>query len=103
MESALTFLICCCSVISPVQLIVQVNSQVFVGCHHLNVCSLDVHLCARMSVPAEIHQQLFGLAAIELEVVLLAPVYKVLNKFSVSSFIPVPDEANSGSVIRELL
>ena len=77
MECALTFLLCCCSVITSVQFIVQLNSQVLVRCHHLNVCSLDVHLCARLSVPAEIHHQLFGLPGVELEVVLLASVYKV--------------------------
>ena len=38
MESALTFLICCCSVISLVQFIVQVNSQALERCHHPNVC-----------------------------------------------------------------
>ena len=75
-ESALTFLICCCSVISPVQLIVPVNSQVLVRCHHPNVCSQDVHLCAGLFVPVEIHHRLFGLPGTELEVVLLAPVYK---------------------------
>ena len=59
--SALTFLVCSCNVISPVQFIVQVNTQILVRCHHLNVHSLDVHLCAGLSVPVEIHHQLFGL------------------------------------------
>ena len=54
-------------------------------------------------VPAEIHHQLFGGPAIELEVVLLAPVHKVLNKFSVGSIVPVPDEADDSRVIRERL
>ena len=103
MESALTFLVCSCSVISPVQFIVQVNSQVLVRCHHLNVRSQDVHLCAELFVPAEIHRQLFGLPSVELEVVPLATVHKVLNKFSVGSVIPVPDEASDSRVVRELL
>ena len=47
--------------------------------------------------------QLFGLPGIELEVVPLAPVHRVLNKFSVGSFIPVPDEADDSRVVRELL
>ena len=34
MESALTFLVCSCSLISPFQVIVHVNSQVLVRCHH---------------------------------------------------------------------
>ena len=73
--------------ISPVQFIVQVNSLVLVRCHHLNVCSQDVHLCAELFVPAEIHHQLFGLPGVKLEVVRLALVYKVLNKFSVGSVV----------------
>ena len=39
----------------------------------------------------------------DLEVVPLAPVYKLLNKFYVGSVIPVPDEANDSRVVRELL
>ena len=46
-------------------------------------------------VPAELHQQVFGLPCVE--VVLLAPVHKVLNKFPV-----VPDEADDSRVVREL-
>ena len=88
--------------ISPVQFIVQVNSQILVRCHHLNVCSQDVHLCAGLFVSAEIHHQLFGLPGVELEVVPLAPVYKVLNKFSVGSVVLVPDEADNSRVVREL-
>ena len=79
------------------------NSQVLVRCHHLNVCSLDVHLCAGLSVPAEIHQQLFGLPSVELEVVPLVPVYKVLNKLSVGSVVLILDEADDSRDIRELL
>ena len=55
-QYALTFLTGCCSVISPIQFIFQVSSQVQVlvdvWCHHLNVHSPDVHLCAGLSVPA---------------------------------------------------
>ena len=76
MESALTFLVCYCSMISLVQFIVHVNSQVLVRCRHLNLRFLDVHLCAGLSVPAEIHHQLFSVPGVELEVVLLAPVYE---------------------------
>ena len=43
-------------------------------------------------MPVEIHHQLFGLLGVELEVVPLAPVYKVLNKFSVASVVLIPDE-----------
>ena len=43
-----------CSVISPVQFIVQVNSQVHVRCHHLNVLCLDGHLYAWLSVPSSL-------------------------------------------------
>ena len=46
-------------------------------------CSLDVHLCAELSVPAEIHQQLFGLPGVQLEVVLLAPIHKKRLKVDV--------------------
>ena len=49
MESALAIRIFCCSVISPVQFIIQVNSHEPVRCHHLNVRSLDVHLCVAFS------------------------------------------------------
>ena len=59
-------------------LVVEVNSQVLVRCRHLNVCSLDVHLCAGLVLPMEMHHQLFGLPGVELEVILLAPVNKVL-------------------------
>ena len=52
-------------------------------------------------MPAEIHHQLLGLPGIEPEMVLLAPVHKVLNKFSVGSVIP--DEADDSRVIREVL
>ena len=79
------------------------NSQVLVRCHHLNVCSQDVHLCAGLFVPVEIHHQLFGLPGVELEVVPPAPVHKVLNKFSVGSVVLVPDEADDSRVVRELL
>ena len=72
-------------------------------CNHLSVCVLDVHLCAGLSVPVEINHQLFGLPGVELEVVLLAPVYKVLNKFSVGSVVPVLDEADNHRVVREVL
>ena len=68
MESALLVLICCCSVIIPVQLIVHVNSQVLVRCHHFNVHSLHVRSCgisvagylqaARMSEPCGRSQHL---------------------------------------------
>ena len=54
-------------------------------------------------MPAEIHHQLFGLPGVKLEVVPLAPVHKVVNKFSVGSVVPVPDEADDSRVIRELL
>ena len=103
MESAITSLLCRCSVISPVQLIVQVTSQVLVRCHHLNVCSQDVHLYTGLSVPSQIHHQLFGLPGIQLEMVTLAPVHKVLNKFSVGSVVPVPDEADDSTVVSEPL
>ena len=89
--------------ISPIQFIVQVNSQVLVKCHHLDVSSQDVNMCAGLSVPTEIHHQLFGLSGVELEVILMAPVHKVLNKFSEGSVVPVPDEAEDSRVIRELL
>ena len=79
---------------SPVQFIVQVNSQVLLRCHHLSVCSQDVHLCAGLSVTVEIHHQLFGLPGIELEVIPMAPVHKVLNKFFIGAVVPVPDEAD---------
>ena len=69
MESALTCLIGSCSVISPVQFIVQVNSQELIRCHHFNVHSLDVHLCAGLSVPVKFHHQLFGLPSVALVVV----------------------------------
>ena len=45
----------------------------------------------------------FLLPCVELEVVLLVPVHKVLNRFSVGSVTPVPDEANDSRVISELL
>ena len=64
------------------------NSQVLVRCRLLNVCSLGVHLYARLFVPVEIHHQLFGLLSVELEVVPLAPVTKALNKFSVGFVVP---------------
>ena len=54
-------------------------------------------------MPAEIHHQLFGLPGIELEMVLLAPVHKILNEFSVGSVVPVPDETNDSRVVREFL
>ena len=44
--------------------IVQVNSQILLRCHHLNGRSMDVHLCAGLSVPVEIHCQFFGLPAL---------------------------------------
>ena len=85
---------------SPVQFIVQVNSQILVRCHHLNVCSQDVHLHVELFLPVEIHHQLFGLPGAELEVVPLAPVHKVLSKFSVGSVVPFPDEADESRVVR---
>ena len=58
MKSALTLLVCCCSVISPGQFIVHVNSQVLVRCHHLNVCSQYVCvqgcLCLRKSTTSSL-------------------------------------------------
>ena len=60
--------------------------------------SQDVHLCAGLSVPVEIHHQLFGPPGIELEVALQAPVHKILNKFSAGSVAPVPDEADDSRV-----
>ena len=100
-QSALTCLICCCSVIRPVQFIAQVNSQVLARCHNLNVRSLDVLLFAGLSVPAEILHKLSGVAGVELEVVQLAAVYKVLNELSVGSAVPVPDEAIDSRFVRE--
>ena len=38
-----------------------------------------------------------------LVLVLLAPVHKVLDEFSVGSIIPIPEEANDSRVIRELV
>ena len=81
MEFDLTFLIGCCSKISPVQFIVQV----LVKCHQLNVRSQDVHLCAGLSVPA----------------VPLAAVQDILNKFSVGSVVPVPDKVDNSRIISK--
>ena len=47
-----------------------------------------------------------GLTGVALEVVPLAPVYEVLDKFSVGSVgsvVPVPDEAGDSRVVRQLL
>lgn len=55
-----------------------------------------------MFPPAEIHPQLLGFSCIELEVILLASI-QVLGQFSVRPVISILDEANNGSVIRELL
>ena len=51
MESALTCVVCCCSVINPVQFIDHLNSQSLVRCHHLSVLSQTVHLCVGLFVP----------------------------------------------------
>ena len=59
--------------------------------------------CSPVALPVEIYHRLFGLLGVELEVVLLAPVCKVLNKFSVGFVAPIPDEVNNDRVIRELL
>ena len=59
--------------------------------------------CAGLSVPVEIHHQLFGLPGVELEVVPLAPVHKVLDEFSVGSVVPISDEADDSRVVREFL
>ena len=48
----------------------------------------ELHLRAGLSVPAEIYDQLTGLPGVEPEMVPLAPVYKVINKFSVGSVNP---------------
>lgn len=49
------------------------------------------------------HTQLFGIPGVDLEEVLLAPVYEVLKKFSVGSVVIVPDKADDSRVIREIL
>ena len=58
---------CCqeCSLHSKGPEVLQ--QQVTVRCHHLNVRSLDLHLRAGLSVPAEIHHRLFGLPSVELK------------------------------------
>ncbi|MEQ2215749.1 hypothetical protein XENOCAPTIV_005427 [Xenoophorus captivus] len=70
------------SVVTPVQFVVQANTQVRV--HYLNISSLDVHQrqCDG-SAPAQIHHQLLGLPCIDQEVVPVAPVHKVLCPLSV--------------------
>ena len=66
-QSALTFLVCSYSVISPIQFIVQVNYQVLVRCHHLIVCSLDVHLINKLSVGSQ-RAEMDNMKALEREV-----------------------------------
>ena len=65
-------------------------------------CLFPVCMCAGLSVPAEIHHQLFGLPGVELEVILLVAVHKALNKYFVGSVVPVPDEADDSRVIKNV-
>ena len=82
--------------ISPVQFIVQMNTQVLVGFHNLYVRSLDVHWCrGGVLAPSDVHHQL-GLSCVELEVVPLevvplAPEGEVLRQLPVLPVILVGD------------
>ena len=90
MESALTIFVCSCSVISPVQFVVHVNSQLLVRCHHFNVHSLDIHLCAGLSVPVEIHHLLNASKTKEPKScwwISAGTVHKVLKEFSIGSVV----------------
>lgn len=99
-QSALTLSIQGAGVYRPVQLVSEVNTQVLVRVHCLNVRTQDVHRCqGGVSSPAEIHHQLFGLPCIELEVVPLAPVSKVLYLSSILPVILIRDEADNSRVI----
>ena len=71
----------------------DVPKSIHTSDHDPVILSAATRLCAVLSVPVQIHHQLFGLPCIELEVIPLAPVHKVLNKFSVGSV--VLDEADS--------
>ena len=94
MDAGLTFLTGRCSVIGPVQFIVQVNSQVLVDVSvSIFVAWIFGCLCLRKSTTS------FGLPSSELESVLLAPVHKVHNKFSVGFVVPAPDEANDSRIV----
>ncbi|XP_010783531.1 uncharacterized protein [Notothenia coriiceps] len=69
-DSALSLLVQSSIIISPVQFIVQMNTQVFVRFQNLNVCSLDVHWCrGGVLAPSEIYHQLLGLRCVQLKVV----------------------------------
>ena len=59
------------SVVTPLRFIIQVNTQVLVTFHHLNI-----------------HHQLFGSPCMELEAVLLAPIHKALGPFPRYSLCP---------------
>ena len=87
-----------------VQFIIQVNSQVLVRCHHLNVCFQDVCTCMQGCLNLwKYTTSSLCLPCIKLEMVWLAPVFEVLNKFYVGSVVPIPDEADDSRVVRELL
>jgi len=91
-------------VVSPVQFVVQVNTQVLIRFYNLNVHSLDAHWYRRRAfTTAEVQHQLLGLTGVDVEAVPLAPFQKVLVQFSVFPVIVGKDEADDCRVIRELL
>lgn len=83
-------------VVSPVQFISQVKTQICISVQDLNVHSLDVCWCMwKISAAVEVHHQLLGFPIIDLEEVLLVLVNKVLGLFSVLTAVPISDEANN--------
>ncbi|MEQ2312768.1 hypothetical protein AMECASPLE_034629 [Ameca splendens] len=88
-------------VVRPVQFVIQMNPKAL---RDLNVHTVAVQWFQwRMFVPVEVYHHLFGFSNIYLEVVVLAPVHKVLSQFSILLVIPISDEPNNCRVVRELL
>lgn len=73
------------------------------GLHHLNVQTLEVHLCSLGCLPpVEDNDHLLCLNGVELEMVLLTPVDKVSDYSPVLSIVPLRYTPDDGCIIREL-
>ncbi|KAI3369276.1 hypothetical protein L3Q82_007527 [Scortum barcoo] len=88
---------------SPVQFIIQLHSQVFVGVYHLHTVPFDDdRLWVRPGSP-KVHHHLPGLGGVEEQGVEVTPCDEVLDQFSVLILLCTPDTAHDGCVVSELL
>ncbi|KAL7849955.1 hypothetical protein SRHO_G00193040 [Serrasalmus rhombeus] len=91
------------SVLSPVQFIVNIHTQIFVILHSVHTDPADGHRGHRCLVPPQVHHQFLCLCHIELQVVPLAPCDKVLHRCPVLILFTLADTSNYCRVIRKLL